>query len=178
MAAVQPRSFRPELTTSAHHHACLRQYVGGFYDGTMAKSPLSLAPISLIFSGVNNTKASSDSPRIPLSISSSVPVLPAMLQETCLLDFARRGRYFSLFLPYSTIIPLYFGTVSFSRAPNPQRAFDLISFRASPLSLEADMFFFPRSHMGTNSYCQTFHSLVLSLRSRHPFLSHTISGIF
>jgi hypothetical protein len=177
MAAVQPRSFRPELTTSAHRHACLRQHVGGFYDGTMAKSPISLASIALIFSGIN-TKPSSDSPRIPFFISSSVPVLSVILQETCLLDFARRGRYFSLFLPYQTIIALYFGTMSFSRAPDPQRAFDLISFRVSPLSLGADMFFFPRSHMGTNSYCQTFHSLILSLRSRHPFLSHTISGIF
>lgn len=133
------RSTRPELNVSITSDASLREH-NGFDDAAMAQSPLSFTQIALISSGLN-TPPSSISPRIPFSISSPIPVFSAILQKTCLLAFARSGRYFSIFLPYTTIHPfatilvLHVGTMSFPRAPDPQRTFDIVSFRAAPISL-------------------------------------------
>jgi hypothetical protein len=67
--------------------------------------------------------------------------------------------------------------MSSPRIPDLRRDLDLISLRALPLSLSTDMRSLRRAHMGAYPYRQTIRSLVLSLYSRHPLVSHAASWL-
>jgi hypothetical protein len=63
------------------------------------------------------------------------------------------------------------------RIPDLRRELDPISLRALPLALSTDMRSLHRAHMGAYSYRQTIRSLVLSLHSRYPLVSHAASWV-